>query len=138
MVVARWRQYRIRSAEAAGISNEMNRIRYDDDVPTRTWAAFRTLTDSSRTLELLNRYDARFERDFRQNLNCLLQLRERKSRKRGKTDAPKVTGMWWVDSEGATRQAGPPLSPEEESSFGKMTIADLPEFYRQQRESEEE
>ncbi len=67
MAVARWRQQRVWTLETAGLTSEMRRPRYieGEDPETQAFVAFRSLSDDSRTLELLNRYEARFERQFR-------------------------------------------------------------------------
>ena len=80
MAVARWRQQRAWTLETAGLTNEMRRPRYieGENPETQAFVAFRSLTDESRTLELLNRYEARFERQFRAALTALLNLRAKR------------------------------------------------------------
>ena len=41
---------------------------------TRVARAFRSLADDSRTLDLLNRYETRFDRQFARSLNLLMKL----------------------------------------------------------------
>jgi hypothetical protein len=81
LAVARWRQERVWTLETAAMENQMRRPRYDegDDFPTQAYVAFHTLTQGSRSLELLNRYEVRFERQFRAALNTLLTLRAKRA-----------------------------------------------------------
>jgi hypothetical protein len=67
MAVARWRQMRLWALEKSGLDYE---IRQQDgkatteDGPTRAFLAFRSLTDQSRSLELINRYETRHARYY--------------------------------------------------------------------------
>lgn len=81
MAAARWRQERVWALETAAINNQMRHPRYDeaDDFPTQAYVAFHTLTEKSRSLDLLNRYEVRFEREFRASLNALLSLRAKRA-----------------------------------------------------------
>ena len=124
MATARWRQQRVWALETAGLSNEIRRPRFreGEDYETQTFVAFRTLTDDSRALELLNRYDTRFERQFRAALTAFLTLRA-KRRTEDKTNQPPDSDppaterrrlrLYWVDEEGnKTLQAESYLDPE--------------------------
>jgi hypothetical protein len=68
MAVARWRRMRIRGMEKAGMDHEMSRQFTPElehaDSATRAWLAFRTVSDDSRTLDLVNRYDSRYQREY--------------------------------------------------------------------------
>jgi hypothetical protein len=75
MAVSRWRQMRIWAVERATLATAMEA--YDPqstDPATRAALAFRSLADDSRTLDLLNRYETRFERQFARSLNLLMKL----------------------------------------------------------------
>ena len=137
MAIARWRQERVWNCETAGLNNQISHPRYHEgeDYETQTFVALRTLADDSRILELLNRYDTRFERQFRNALTAFLNLRA-KRRAEERADASSGTKrvkLFWVDEEGnQTLQAdthpdpaptapsgsfGSPASPNEEPAF---------------------
>lgn len=133
MAIARWRQERVWSAETAGINNEIRRPRYHEgeDYSTLTFVAFRSMSDDSRVLDLLNRYEARFERQFRAALTAFLNLRakrraetcdEQRAEKRGDAaSGAKRVKLFWVDEQGnATLQADthPDPEPAPSGSFG--------------------
>jgi hypothetical protein len=48
------------------------------DAPTRAVSAFRTLSDESRLLDLMGRYESRFERQFNRALDRLERLKKEK------------------------------------------------------------
>jgi hypothetical protein len=119
MAVARWRQQRVWNLETAGLDHEIRHTtRFeDDDYATQAFVAFRTLTDDTKTLELLNRYEARFDRQFRAALTALLNLQARRAAAHGKEaraaeaagktaepdsppEGPKRVKLYWVDEEG--------------------------------------
>lgn len=87
MAVARWRQMRLWGMEQAGMALEMqkqalrpgNGETNDEtaapDAPTRSAIAFRTLCDHSRSLDTLNRYETRFERQYFRSLDRLEKMR---------------------------------------------------------------
>lgn len=84
MAVARWRQMRLWGMEKAGIAYEIQKQECSDkpevleqDAPTRAALAFRTLSDHSRSLELMNRYETRYERQYNRALARLMDLREK-------------------------------------------------------------
>jgi hypothetical protein len=85
MAVARWRQMRLWAIEKAGISHEIrqresiaeNSGSADQDAPTRAALAFQNLGDKSRFLELMNRYETRYDHQFTRALDRLLRLREK-------------------------------------------------------------
>jgi hypothetical protein len=68
MAIVRWRQARILAMEKAGMDYEMRRqaekTNSSEDAATRASIAFRTLSDDSRSLELINRYESRYERQY--------------------------------------------------------------------------
>jgi hypothetical protein len=89
MAVARWRQMRIWGLEKAGMEYEMRRqsempnsISTDilhADVATRASLAFRALSDDSRSIELINRYDSRYERQYYRAHRRFLEVRDRRT-----------------------------------------------------------
>jgi hypothetical protein len=136
MAAARWRQERVWSVETAGLNNEIRRPRYHEgeDYATLTFVALRTLSDDSRVLDLLQRYDARFERQFRAALTALLNLRakrraEERADARANADASSTNvKVFWVDKEDHT-QPDPEPDPDPSGSFGSpASPAEEPEF----------
>jgi hypothetical protein len=81
MAVARWRQMRIWGMEKAGMQHEMRRqaeaSQSKEDTATRSALAFRALSDDSRSLELINRYESRYDRQYLRAHRRLLELRDR-------------------------------------------------------------
>jgi hypothetical protein len=70
MAVVRWRRMRIWGMEQAAMEHEMRRqaetpnsteLDPAEHAATRAAIAFRTLSDDSRSLELINRYESRYE-----------------------------------------------------------------------------
>ena len=88
MAVARWRQMRIWGMEKASMEHEM-RAQSEardaaegnpvEDTATRCALAFRTLSDDSRSLELINRYEARYDRQYLRAHHRFLQLVDRRT-----------------------------------------------------------
>ena len=131
MAIARWRQQRVWALETAGLTAEIRRPRYveGEDPDTQAFVAFRTLTDDSKPLELLNRYEARFERQYRAALTAFLNLRaKRRAEERAKTPDPdpspagrKRLRLFWVDEEGKeTLQAESYLDSEPAAASGSF------------------
>lgn len=91
MAVARWRQMRFWGMEKAGLSWEIRKQGTDnpeiseEDGTTRAALAFRTLADESRALDLMNRYEARYDRQYNRALHRLTLLKSR--RRSGSTAA---------------------------------------------------
>ena len=85
MAVARWRQMRLWGMEKAGIAYEIQKQEsssdsqdtMERDAPTRVALAFRALSDHSRSLELMNRYETRYDRQYGRALERLIRLREK-------------------------------------------------------------
>jgi hypothetical protein len=77
MAVAAWRQTRIWCLEKEHFENETRKLirnspETQDLSPVACTAlAFRTLSDDSKSLELLNRYEARYDRQYQRALACL-------------------------------------------------------------------
>lgn len=79
MAVARWRQMRLWAIEKASLAHEMRKkAQLEPDNPTRAALAFKTLSDESRSLELVNRYETRYDRQYSRALSRLLELRAAK------------------------------------------------------------
>ncbi len=82
MAAARWRQLRIWGMETAGmnyqIRNQADGFGRGEDNATRASIAFRTLSDDSRSLDLINRYDSRYERQYLRAHRRLLEMRDRR------------------------------------------------------------
>ena len=76
MVVSRWRQIRLWSMEKAGLDYQIARQEEPVDPPTKAALAFRALSDESRSLELMNRYETRYDRQFARALARLTSLRK--------------------------------------------------------------
>jgi hypothetical protein len=75
MAVSRWRQMRIWAVERATLQSAMDAHDPNTtDSATRAAQAFRSLADDSRTLDLLSRYETRFDRQFARSLNLLIKL----------------------------------------------------------------
>ena len=76
MTVSRWRQKRLWTMEKAGLQHQ---IATQEDTPedgaTQAALAFQSLCDRSRSLELLNRYEARYDRQFARALSRLAALK---------------------------------------------------------------
>jgi hypothetical protein len=85
MAVARWRQMRIWGMEKAGMDHEMRRQAgtsnsvSTEDNATRASLAFRTLSDDGRSIELINRYDTRYERQYYRAHRRFLEVRDRRT-----------------------------------------------------------
>ncbi len=146
MAIARWRQQRAWTLETAGLTAEMRRPRYieGEDPETQAFVAFRTLTDDSRTLELLNRYEARFERQFRAALTAFLKLRaQRRAEERGnakaeaETSPTTITYRWadpdWADPKRVDPDPKPEPQPAASGSFGtpeNPPVTDISDYQR--------
>ena len=89
MAVARWRQLRIWGLEKAGMDYEVRRqselpcspsnSTASEDAATRASRAFRTLSDDGRSIELINRYDSRYERQYYRAHRRFLEVHDRRT-----------------------------------------------------------
>jgi hypothetical protein len=88
MAIARWRQMRIHGMEKAGIDYEMRRqdemsnftaSNPREDTATRASLAFRALSNDSRSLELISRYDTRYDRQYYRAHRCFIETRDRRT-----------------------------------------------------------
>ena len=81
MVMCRWRQIRMWVLETARMSHEIRNqaiVNENESKATRAALAFGALSDHSNVLELMNRYETRFDRQYSR---CLQRLRELRSRR---------------------------------------------------------
>ena len=75
MAVARWRLMRLWAIERATLQSEIEKHDPEShDAAPGLSLAFRALADQSRTLDLLNRYESRFDRQYVRSLNLLMKL----------------------------------------------------------------
>ena len=80
MIMCRWRLHRIWEFESAGLNHEINRLGAAVDSQnnrTRAALAFRNLSDQSRSLDLLSRYETRFDRAFIRAHQALMELKSK-------------------------------------------------------------
>jgi hypothetical protein len=78
IAVCRWRLLRLWSIERSSLKIEMDKHDSAEDSPSiRAAMAFRTLSDDSRSLDLLNRYETRYDRQITRSLNMLHKLQAR-------------------------------------------------------------
>jgi hypothetical protein len=89
MAVARWRQMRIWGMEKAAMEHEMRR---QSGIPNpspsdpaeqaalRAALVFRSLSDDSRSLELINRYESRYDRQYLRAHRRFIEVRDRRPR----------------------------------------------------------
>lgn len=76
MAVARWRMMRLWGMEKAGLQFEMGKQDPTaHDGPTSAAMAFRALCNDGRSIDLLNRYETRYDRQYSRALNLLLKWR---------------------------------------------------------------
>jgi hypothetical protein len=81
MIMCRWRLMRLWVLESASLGYEIRKQAFLHDSETkvtRAALAFRTLADESRCLELMNRYETRFDRQFIRAHQRILNLRKEK------------------------------------------------------------
>jgi hypothetical protein len=71
MAVARWREMRLWAMEKAGLAHQIALEPEAVDPITKAALAFKTLSDQSRSMELINRYETRYDRQFNR---CLVRL----------------------------------------------------------------
>ena len=75
LAVTRWRQLRIWALEKATLENEQENHLQHADPAKRTAKAFEALSNSSRTLDVLTRYETRFDRQYHRALKHLFAKR---------------------------------------------------------------
>ena len=94
MAVAYWRQMRLWCLEKLQFVHETGKqeaLNEGADSATCTALAFRALCDETRALELLNRYESRFDRQYQRALANFNAHRDRKRPVTGPVDAPAPT-----------------------------------------------
>jgi hypothetical protein len=88
MAVVRWRQMRVWGMEKAAMEHEMRRqaemsnstaLDRSEQAATRAAIAFRTLSDDSRSLELINRYESRYDHQYLRAHRRFLEVRDRRT-----------------------------------------------------------
>jgi hypothetical protein len=88
MAVARWRQLSVWGLETAGISDEVNRQIeehpeiLDKDPAVRAFIAMKEMVGTSTLLNVLNRYDVRFDRAYYRALHDLKAHQKERNSKR--------------------------------------------------------
>ncbi|MBV8846722.1 MAG: hypothetical protein JO307_28270 [Bryobacterales bacterium] len=75
MAAARWRHLRVLSIQKAQFDIEMAREAAVPSSPVRAAIVFKKLSDNSRVLDVLLRYEVAFDRQFCRALNMLMKLR---------------------------------------------------------------
>ena len=78
MILCRWRLHRVWEFESASLNQEIARLAaaVEAQAPrVRAVQAFRNLSDQSRSLDLLNRYETKFARDFIRAHKALMELK---------------------------------------------------------------
>ena len=76
MAVARWRIMRLWGIEKAALQLHISRQHPgQDDPPTHAAIAFGALCDGSRSADLLNRYETRYDRQYARALNLFMKWR---------------------------------------------------------------
>jgi hypothetical protein len=86
LTVARWRLRRIWTLEAANLAHEQRAqadATQDEDPPTQTVLALRTLSLPPRSLDVLSRHEARCQRAYNQALDRLLKIQATKQKNVG-------------------------------------------------------
>jgi hypothetical protein len=82
MVICRWRQMRLWVLETARMAHEIRNqaiVNENESKATRAALAFGALSDHSNVLELMNRYETRFDRQYSRCLQRLLEVRARRN-----------------------------------------------------------
>ena len=88
-ILALWRQMRIWAVDAAGITHEMHRqtgSMTDEDPPTRTMLAIKSIAESGRHSELMSRYEHRYDRQYYRALEAYIRYQEHRQ------NAEKIAG----------------------------------------------
>lgn len=79
LAICRWRQRRLLAMETAFLSNQIRRqdpAAAAEPPVTRAVNAFTALSLETRTLDVISRYEVRFDRQFNRTLHRLYALRE--------------------------------------------------------------
>ena len=126
MIIARWRRTRIWMLERTCLAGQMHQecLRVPEsklDPTTAAAIAFRNLADHSRTLDLVNRYESRYDRQYFRAHRRLLEIQDRRMRNEPKPTPPTTPPCAPLDSESPTT---PDVSAGN-SSIAKRTQADV-------------
>jgi hypothetical protein len=88
MAIAKWRQMRLAGMERAAVRHQLrqhdeqeNTTPLPADPATRAYIAFSGLSQQTRTLELMNRYESRCDRQYNKALALLLEAQRRREAK---------------------------------------------------------
>jgi hypothetical protein len=96
MAIARWRQMRIWGIQKAAFDLEMARHQdAADSPPIRAAIVFRHLADNSRVLDLAQRYETAFDRQFSRALALLLKLRAVPDGNPAPTPVARISAVTW-------------------------------------------
>src|ERR1051326_5882134 len=96
MAVARWRQMRIWGIQKAGFDLEMARHQHvAESLPVRAAIVFRHLADNSRVLDLAQRYETAFDRQFARAISLLIKLRSQPDHDTTLTPGPECAALTW-------------------------------------------
>jgi len=79
MAACCWRRMRLWSLEKAAINNEVQNNALATDPPTQVALAWRSLSDTGRSLDLLGRYEARLDSQYDRAVRRLEQLQKRRN-----------------------------------------------------------
>ncbi len=111
LAVSKWRLRRLWDIERAGFDYECDQQTgevADLQPPTRASIAFKGLSDSSRSLEMMNRYENRLDRQIKTTLDRLARLKLQRSRP---TNVDTKGDNWDSGSQNAPPHAGPTPPP---------------------------
>jgi hypothetical protein len=95
IAVAHWRQMRIWAMDSAGITHEMHlqsQSMTTETAATRAVLAFRALSKDSRHLEIINRYEQRFDIQYYRAIDALARFRAHKNLPNEPTDTHEDKG----------------------------------------------
>jgi hypothetical protein len=79
MATSQWRLMRLWAVESAGITHEMRRQHdsmSDEDPPTRAMLAIRAIGDNGRHMDIMSRYEHRFDRQYYRAIEAFYRLRQ--------------------------------------------------------------
>jgi hypothetical protein len=120
MIAAFWRRMRIWNMETAGMDHEIRRQAESpnsvEGPATRASLAFRALADNSRSLDLMNRCDSRYERDYLRAHRRFLEVRDDRKPAPNAAPAPDPAASLPVPQESEA-----PISASPESDSAERT-----------------
>ena len=135
MIVARWRRTRVWILERTCLAGQLQQEYHHAPEPkpsltTATALAFRSLADNSRTLDLVNRYESRYDRQYFRAHRRLLEIQDRRMRNEPDNTPPAASPSAPIEPTPAPESIDPteaPITPSVSagnSSFTKRTQAD--------------